>query len=93
MKARRDGMTWNHEERQRRKRNYRVMFKGALVCLAISIVMTAIGGMRALIDSQMDILGYGLLMLVGSVGSAYLTVDSTVRVIELDTEELRTRSE
>jgi hypothetical protein len=93
MKARRYGVTWHHEERQHRTRNYRVMFKSALVCVAISAVIIAIGGIRALLFSDVEILAFGLLMLVGSVGSAYLTVDSTVRVIEQDMKELDTRSE
>lgn len=86
-------MTWDYKERQRRKHNYRVMFKFELVCLALGAVMTVLGGIGAATGADVTWFVYGLLMVIWSVGSAYLTVDSTVRVIELDMKELRTRSE
>jgi hypothetical protein len=86
-------MSWSPEMRQHRMRNYRLMFRGALLCLAISVVMTLVGGLRALVDSEAEWLAYGLWMFVWSAGSLYLTVDSTVRIIEVETEEARPRSE
>jgi len=86
-------MTWDEKERERRKRNYRVMFKFELVCLALGIVMTVMGGIRAATGAEVTWFVYGLLMVIWSVGSAYLTVDSTVRVIEVETQEARPRSE
>ncbi len=78
-------MNWDHDVLEKQLRNYRLMFRGALVCLAISLGFTLFGGLRAIIDSQAEWLAYGLLMIVWSVGSAYLTVDSTVRIIEGET--------
>ena len=75
-------MSSDHEVRPERMRNYRLMFRGALLCLAISFVMT----LKAIIDAQTEWLAYGLLMFVWSAGSAYLTVDSTVRIIEVETQ-------
>jgi hypothetical protein len=77
-------------ECQHRKRNYRVMFKFELVCLALGITMTVLGGIGA---ADAAWFAFGLLMVILSVGNAYLTVDSTVRVIEAETEEARSRSE
>lgn len=82
-------MDWDFEERRRRERNYRAMFRGALVCLAMSVVVTVAGGIEAIVGSQVEWLLYGLLMFVLSAGSAYLTVDSTVRIIELDTQDAK----
>lgn len=88
-------MSWSREVRQRRMRNYRLMFRVALLCLAISLAMTLLGGLKAIADAQVEWLVFGLLMFVWSAGCAYLTVDSTVRIIEVDTvetQDARTRS-
>ncbi len=73
------------ELQQKRLRNYQLMFKTALACLAISLVTTLLGGLKAAVDSEVEWFVFGLLMLVWSVGSAYLTIDSTVRIIEGET--------
>jgi hypothetical protein len=80
-------MDWDYEERRKRERNYRFMFKTALTCIAFSVAMAAVGGVRAAAGFGTDIMLGGLLMFVLSVGSAYLTVDSTVRIIELDAQD------
>ena len=80
-------MDWDYEERRKRERNYRFMFRAALVCIAVSVAVTVVGGMRAVIGFDVDIMLSGLLMFVLSAGSAYLTVDSTVRIIELDAQD------
>ena len=80
-------MNWDYEERRRRERNYKFMFKAALVCMAIAVAVTVAGGVGAMIGSDVEIMLYGLLMFVLSMGSAYLTVDSTVRIIELDAQD------
>ena len=82
-------MTWDRKERRQRTRNYRVMFRLALAFLAMGVVVTLVGGIRAIVDADTRVLVYGMLMLVGGVGSAYLTVDSTVRIIEQDADEFR----
>jgi hypothetical protein len=87
--VREDAMTRSHEMRQRQMRNYRFMFRVALVSLAISVVMTLLGVLRVFVDSQTEWLVFGLLMVIWSVGSLYLTVDSTVRVIEAELRETR----
>jgi hypothetical protein len=86
-------MRWDPMECQRRKRNYRVMFKFELVCLALGITMTVLGGIGAAAGADVVWFAFGLLMVILSVGNAYLTVDSTVRVIEAETQESRSRSE
>lgn len=73
------------ELQQKRLRNYQLMFKTALACMAISLGTTLLGGLKALADSEVEWFVFGLLMLVWSVGSAYLTIDSTVRIIEGET--------
>jgi len=85
-------MHWDHDERQRRARNYRLMFRGALACLLLSAFFTLAGGIMAIAGGDTMMLVYGLLMLIWSVGSAYLTVDSTVRILELETMEMQQRS-
>lgn len=80
-------MSWDHEMRQHRMRHYRLMFRAALLCVAISLVMTLVGALKAIADAQVEWLVYGLLMFVWSAGSLYLTVDSTVRIIEVETGE------
>lgn len=80
-------MNWDYEERRRRERNYRSMFRAALVCIAVSVAVMVAGGMKAIVDSQGEWFAYGLLMFVWSGVSAYLTVDSTVRIIELDMQD------
>ena len=85
-------MRSEHEMRQRQMRNYRLMFRGALVCLAISLGMMLFGALKAIVDAQVEWLAYGLWMFVWSAGSLYLTVDSTVRIIEVETQEVRPRS-
>lgn len=88
-------MSRDHEMRQRRMRNYRLMFRVALLCVAISLVVTVFGGLKAVVDAQVEWLAYGLLMFVWSAGCAYLTIDSTVRIIEVETvetQDARTRS-
>lgn len=82
-------MSRSHEVRQRQMRNYRFMFRGALFSLAISVVMTLLGALRVFVDSQPEWLVFGLLFFVWSAGSLYLTVDSTVRVIEAESRETR----
>ncbi len=84
-------MYWDHDERQRRARNYRLMFRSALGCLVFSVLMTLFGGVKATVDGDPVVLVFGLLMLIWSVGSAYLTVDSTVRIIEIETQERKQR--
>jgi hypothetical protein len=78
-------MNRDDEMQQKRLRNYQLMFKTALACLALSLATTLFGGYRALAESEADLLVFGLLLVVMSVGSAYLTVDSTVRVLEGET--------
>ena len=85
-------MHWDHDERQRRARNYRLMFRTALACLLLGVFFTLAGGIKAIAGGDTILLVYGLLMLIWSVGSAYLTVDSTVRIIELETMEMQQRS-
>ena len=80
-------MNWDYEERRRRERNYRFMFKAALACIALSVAMTVGGGMGALAGFGPEFMLGGILMFVLSVGSAYLTIDSTVRIIELDMQD------
>ena len=80
-------MHWNYEERRKRERNYRAMFRAALVCVALSVAMTVGGGMGALAGYGPSFMLGGILMFTLSVGSAYLTVDSTVRIIELDAQD------
>ena len=86
-------MYWDYDERQRRARNYRLMFRTALACLLVSVLITLAGGINATVGGDPMVLVYGLLMLIWSVGSAYLTVDSTVRIIEIETEERKQRSD
>ena len=78
-------MNRDDEMQQKRLRNYQLMFKIALACLALSLATTLFGGYRAMAESEADLLLYGLLMFIWSVGCAYLTVDSTVRVLEGET--------
>jgi hypothetical protein len=87
-------MMFERDERERRMRNYRTMFRGALVCLALGVVMTVAGGVSAVVASA-DVVWavYGLLLVIGGVGSAYLTVDSTVRIIEAETDVVKPRSD
>ena len=78
-------MNRDDEMQQKRLRNYQLMFKTALACLALSIATTLFGGYEAMAESEAEWLLYGILMFVWSVGCAYLTVDSTVRVLEGET--------
>ena len=78
-------MNWEDDVQQKRLRNYQLMFRTALGCLALSIATTLFGGYLAMAESEVEWFVYGLLMIVMSVGSAYLTVDSTVRIIEGET--------
>ena len=85
-------MTWDDVERQRRMRNYSIMLKAALVCLACAVVTVTVGGIRAVALGDPVWLIYGMFFLIWSIGSAYLTVDSTVRVIDGDTKNSAKRS-
>lgn len=80
-------MSWSREVRRRRMRNYRLMFRVALLCVAISLVVTVFGGLKAVVDAQVEWLVFGLLMFVWSAGCAYLTIDSTVKIIDVETVE------
>ena len=84
-------MASEHEQRHRRMRNYRGMFRIALACLAASVVLTLFGGVKAMAEDEPAWVVYPVLMLVFSVGSAYLTIDSTVRIIDVETEEAKRR--
>jgi hypothetical protein len=86
-------MTWDEDDSQRRMRNYSIMLKAALVCLAMAVLMVLAGGAHAVSSGDAALLIYGLLFLVWSTVSAYLTIDSTVRIIETDTKDSRRRSE
>lgn len=81
-----------HDVLQRRLRNYQLMFRGALACLVLSTVMTGAGVLLAVVYGQGTWLALGLLMFVWSVGCAYLMVDSTVRIMEVETTGAKRRS-
>ena len=80
-------MVWDYSERRKRERNYRLMFRSALVVFAIGVVVTLFGLIDAAISSDTVLLIGGLMMVLWSGVSAYLTIDSTVRIIEQDMEE------
>lgn len=84
--SRRTALGSEHDVLHRRLRNYQLMFRGALACLVLSTVMTGVGVLLAIVYGQGTWLAFGLLMFVWSVGCAYLMVDSTVRVMEVETE-------
>jgi hypothetical protein len=84
---------WDYAERRRRERNYRVMFKIAIVGALLGFVVTLFGGAEAMTDADGEWLMLGLFLFVWSVISGWLTVDSTVTILELDASEGVLRSE
>ena len=92
-------MYWDDDDRRRRARNYRLMFRSALSCLLLAVLITVAGGVRAVATADPLLLVYGLLLFIWSSGSAYLTVDSMVEElnwhpdlikIDVEGEELAT---
>lgn len=82
-------MNWDYAERRRRVRNYRFMFRSALAVLGLGMLTLVLGIVVALSTRDTFFLVFGILLVVWSAGSAWLTVDSTVRIIELDMEDGR----
>ena len=80
-------MVWDYDERRKRERNYRLMFKTALAGFALGVAVTLAGLVNAALSSDTTLVIGGLMMVLWSGVSAYLTVDSTVRIIEQDMEE------
>jgi hypothetical protein len=89
VRGRGTNVAWDYAERRRRERNYRWMFKCALLFCAFGIVVTILGGAEALIAGRGYLLSFGLMLAALSASSAWLSVDSTVRIIELDINEPR----
>ena len=88
MHGRRSEERWDYEERRRRERNYRVMFRCALAFLALGIIVAITGGAAAVLTpANGDVLSFGLMLAILSGASAWLSVDSTVRIIELDMQD------
>jgi len=80
-------MGWSFAERRRRVRNYRLMFKAALAFCVLGLVSAVFSSINALGGGDARWVMFSLLAAVGGAGSAWLTLDSTVRIIELDTKE------
>ena len=80
-------MSWSFQERRRRERNYRFMFKAALGCCIVGLLVTIAGSVYAWMESDPMWITLGLFMVIYGIGSAWLTVDSTVKIIELDIED------
>lgn len=82
-------MTWNFVERRRRERNYRLMFRVALALFALGILLIIVGVIDAMAEANTVPFGLGLLVTSLAGISAYLTANSTVKIIEQDTSERR----
>ena len=80
-------VNWTLDQRRRRIRNYRVMFRVALAFCAIGIVSTVLGGMHAMGGGDPRWLMFSILVAVFGASSAWLTLDSTVGIIDLDTKD------
>ena len=80
-------MSWSFAERRRRMRNYRLMFKVALVFCAFGVVSTAFTGAYALGGGDTRLFMFSVVAAIFGAASAWLTLDSTVGIIELDTKD------
>ena len=80
-------MLWDYHERRRRERNYRFMFRSALTFFVIGVFLAVVGGVRALIGLDPLLMSVGLLIISWSGWSAYLSVTSTVKIIDMDKQE------
>lgn len=85
-------MVTSSRDRERTMRNYSIMLKAALICSVFAAAVTFAGGVRLFAAGDLVVLAYGLMFLVWSIGSAYLTIDSTVKVMDDDTWERFPRS-
>lgn len=84
-------MTWDHAERRRREHNYRLMFRVALAFFALGVALTLFGVIVVASEANTFYLGIGLLFTSMAGLSAYLSVRSTARIIDLDENEHRGR--
>ena len=75
-------MKQDDEVQLKRLRNYQLMFRTSVACLALSLATTLFGVYQAVAESEAEWFLYGILMFIWSVGCAYLTVDSTVRIFD-----------
>ena len=82
-------MRWDYAERRRRERNYRVMFKSALAFVALGVILTLIGMIAAAQNADVKWLCFGLFVFSIAGISAWLSVNSTVKIIEMDMKERR----
>jgi hypothetical protein len=82
-------MTWDYAERRRREHNYRLMFKVALAFLVLGILLTSAGAIVWASEANSFIFGIGLVFTAVAGMSAYLSVRSTTKIIDLDASEGR----
>ena len=80
-------MTWDHKERRRREQNYRLMFRVALAFFALGVALTLFGAIVVASEANTFFLGIGLLFTSMAGMSAYLSVRSTAKIIDLDENE------
>ncbi len=82
-------MSWSYMERRGRERNYRLMFKAAVAGCVLGLTVAFFGGVYAATTGDAAWLAFGLILAVLSVGSGWLTLDSTVRILELDMRDMK----
>ncbi len=82
-------MTWDHAERRRREHNYRLMFRLALAFFSLGVALTLFGVVVVASEANTFFFGIGLVFSSIAGLSAYLSVRSTARIIDLDESERR----
>ena len=82
---------WDYTERRRRERNYRLMLRVALASVVSGILLTLLGVIVMMTEANTALLGIGLIVTAVAGMSAYLSVRSTVKILDLDAIERRGR--
>jgi len=83
-------MPWDYAHRRRAERRYRVIFKTSAAAFIAGLLLAAFGVIGAVAAETTTLMGVGLLLASMGGLNAYKAVLSTMKILEMDAEELGT---
>ena len=80
-------MVWDQADRRRRWAHYRLILRCAVAALAMAGIVMTWGAAVAIQAERFELLGYGVFLASLSLLAAYLAVNRTAKIIEIEMDE------